>query len=313
MPSKIYTETQQELLTTDSIAEAGRKIFSELLVNMKEHELGSRSGSDVESVHQMRVASRKMRSLFEMIGNYYKPKTVMKHTQGLRTIGKTLGNIRDLDVLIEDLEKFEKTLDKETQASLKQIIKKLDKKRGKHRVVLNDMFDSKQYIKFIDRFKKFTQSRKKGVFPISNKSTPHQVRHLLPIILHERLAKVRAYETVLDGAEDEVLHALRVEFKQLRYALEFFKPVLGKSGEQFINEVKAMQNLLGRIQDIAVFTERANAIKQLSPEQQAVVDQYCVTRNHELVDLRSQFYIQWQSFNKRTTQRQFSDALLILR
>ena len=304
---------EQEIQVTDSIAEAGRKIFSNQLVNMKENELGSRDGEDIESVHQMRVASRKMRSLFNMIGAHYKPKMVARYSQDLRNIGNTLGTIRDLDVLIEDMQAFQSTLDTDTQVLIEQVIKKLDKKRSKNRVKLNALLDSGSYRKFIDRFTDFTNAKKKGALYVSDKSTPHQVRHLLPIILHELLAKVRAYETVLEDAEDEVLHALRVEFKQLRYALEFFKSVLGTSGESFIKEVKEMQNLLGRINDIAVFTERANKIKRLNDEQQTIIEQYCDTRNQELDDLRKQFYVQWQSFNKRTTQRQFSDALLVLR
>jgi len=311
--TQVVQSDEQEIKTTDSIAEAGRKIFADQLVNMKDNELGSRDGEDIESVHQMRVASRKMRSLFNMIGDHYKPKIVEKYSHGLRNIGNALGQIRDLDVLIEDMQAFQATLDADTQVILDQVIKKLDKKRRKNRIELNTMFDSSTYRKFIDRFTDFTQTQKKGVLLVSDKSAPYQVRHLLPILLHKRLASVRAYETVLEGAEDEVLHALRVEFKQLRYALEFFKSVLGTSGEHFIKEVKAMQNLLGRINDIAVFTERANKIKRLTPEQQSVIEQYCTTRNQELDDLRTQFYVQWQSFNKRTTQRQFADALLILR
>lgn len=304
---------EQEIQTTDSISEAGRKIFADLLVDMKENEFGSRSGEDIESVHQMRVASRKMRSLFKIIRDHYKPKAVAKYSQGLRNIGNALGEIRDLDVLIEDMQAFQTTLGEDSQVSIKQVIKKLDKKRHKNRVKLNALFDSVPYHKFIKRLTVFTQTQNKEARSVSDKSAPHQVRHLLPILLHEQLASVRAYETVLEGAEDEVLHALRVEFKQLRYALEFFKPVLGTSGEHFIKDVKAMQNLLGRINDIAVFKERATRIKRLTPEQQAVIEQYCDTRTQELNEHRNQFYVQWQSFNKRTTQRQFADALLILR
>jgi CHAD domain-containing protein len=313
MRSKLNTTDPQEIQATDAIAEAGRKIFAEQVNKMKHHEAGSRTGEDIESVHQMRVASRKMRSLFKLIGDYYKPKIVAKHSQSLRNIARTLGQIRDLDVLIEDLQEFQSTQDTDTQVIIGQIIKKLNKRRRKYRIVLNALFDSMPYHKFMEQFTDFAHINKKGALPIGDKSTPHQVRHLLPILLHKRLASVRAYETVLAGAKDEILHTLRVEFKQLRYALEFFKPVLGISIERFIKKVKAMQNLLGRINDIVVFTERANTIKRLTPEQQLIIGQYCIIRQQELDDLRNQFNVQWRSFNKRTTQRQFSDALLVLR
>lgn len=302
-----------EIQTTDPITEAGRKIFAKQLDKMLQHEAGSRTGEDIESVHQMRVAIRRMRSLFKLLGTYYKPKTVAKFSCSLRDIAKTLGQIRDLDVLILDLQDFQSTQDDDTQVIIKRIIKKLDKRRRKNRITLNALFDSMPYHKFVKQFTSFTKTHNKGAVSVDDKRTPHQVRHLLPILLHERLASVRAYDTVLPHVEDEILHALRVEFKRLRYAVEFFKPVLGASAEKFIKEVKVMQDLLGRINDITVFTQRVSVIKRLNSKQQAVIEIYSTIRQQELDSLRNQFDAQWQSFNKRTTQRQFSDALLVLR
>lgn len=303
----------QDLLVTDAMAEAGRKIFAEQLRIMQKHEDGSRTGDDIESVHQMRVATRKMRSLFKLIGEHYKPKTVAKYSSGLRDIARALGQIRDLDVIIEDLEDFCSKQSPETQAPVETIIQKFDKQRNKHRASINKMLDSDKYKKFVRQFSKFAHKQGRGAVDIISEEVPHQVRHVLPIILHQRLAIVRAYETVLPAAEDEVLHALRVEFKQLRYAVEFFKPVLGTSAEAYIKEVKAMQDLLGRINDIAVFSERIQSVRRLNDDQKVVVALYLETRNAELDILREQFDEQWQSFNQRTVQRQFSDALLVLR
>ena len=58
---------------------------------MKSHEQGSRSGEDIESVHQMRVAIRRMRSLFNLIGAHYRRKTVAEFERGLREIARALG------------------------------------------------------------------------------------------------------------------------------------------------------------------------------------------------------------------------------
>ena len=76
------------------------RLLAVQLNRMKRHEAGSRTGEDIESVHQMRVAIRRMRSLFRLVGAYYKPKTVDKYSRDLRRIARALGNIRDLDVLI---------------------------------------------------------------------------------------------------------------------------------------------------------------------------------------------------------------------
>lgn len=306
-------EQKQAIALTDTMAEAGRKIFAEQLGKMKQHEDGSRTGEDIESVHQMRVATRRMRSLFKLLGVYYKSKLVMKYNRSLQDVARALGHIRDLDVMILDLQEFQSTQPSNIQEIMESIIQKFDKQRRKHRVKSNDMFDSNVYAKFVRKFGKFTVKSGRGALPIVDEERPYQVRHVLPVILHQHLAAVRAYDTVLDGAEDETLHALRVEFKQLRYAVEFFKPVLGTSADGFIQEMKAMQDLLGRMNDIVVFTERVNHIKHPTDEQQEVIEQYQAARQQELDTLRSHFDDQWESFNRRTVQKQFADALLVLR
>jgi len=298
---------------TDPMAEAGRKIIARQLAKMKRHENGSRSGEDIESVHQMRVAIRRMRSLFKLIGTHYKPKLIRKYGRGLRDIARSLGDIRDLDVLILDLRDFQDTLSLDSRSHLEAVIQKLDQRRHKCRLKLNILFDSKRYRRFVNRLGEFSAESGKGAVPTPCPEAPHQVRHVLPILLYERLARVRAYETVLPQAGDETLHALRVEFKQLRYALEFFQPILGATADSVILEIKAMQDTLGRMNDIAVFIERLRQIGGLAAEQAAVIESYVMNRGEELASLRGQFRAQWDSFNQQATQRQFAEALLVLR
>lgn len=303
----------REILLDDPMAEAGRKLFAQQLRSMRRHEDGSRSGEDIESVHQMRVAIRRMRTLFGLIGGHYRGKTVAKYGGGLRRIARALGRIRDLDVLILDLQDFQATQPEPTRTALDEIISILDARRTRFRKRLNARFDSKSYSRFVRQFRRLCRKTGRGARPVPRRETPHQVRHVLPLLLHERFAIVRAYDTVLPAAEDSALHALRVEFKQLRYALEFFLPLLGSTAKGFLVEVKAMQDLLGRINDIAIFTEYVQGLEGLRPEQSDAIASYIADRDHELIGLREQFYAKWQSFNSRARQRQFSDSLLVLR
>lgn len=304
---------KREILPADPMAEAGRKILARQIRRMKRHEAGSRTGEDIESVHQMRVAIRRMRSLFNLIGAHYRRKTVTKYSRGLRDIARALGAIRDLDVLILDLQAFQASLPPAAQDDLAQVIAILDCRRGAYRVSLNKRFDSKPYARFIRQLQRLAKRPGRGARRVKRVDMPHQVRHVLPPLLHERLARVKAYDTALPAADDSTLHALRVEYKQLRYALEFFQPILGRSAGPFLDQVKAMQEILGRINDIAVFTEAVQRLDDLPPEQTAVLERYRAARDDELVGLRGQFYDAWARFNKRTTQRQFSDSLLVLR
>ena len=178
---------------------------------------------------------------------------------------------------------------------------------------LNTLFDSKGYRHFLRDFSRLCQNPGRGTAKLRNEEAPHQVRHVLPLLLHERMARVKAYDTVLPAAQDTTLHALRVEFKQLRYALEHFRPLLGSAAGLFVRQVKAMQEILGRIQDIAVFTDYMMRLDDLPTDQAEVIEAYIAARHVELVHLRARFDEEWTRFNNRATQRQFSDSLLVLR
>ncbi len=307
------SKASRDISLRDPMAEAGRKLLALQFERMMRHEAGSRSGEDIESVHQMRVAIRRMRSLFMLIGAAYKAKTVDKAGRDLRRVARALGRVRDLDVLIQDLESFLQSLPESDQAALEQVIARLDKRRGEQRAKLNALFDSKFYARFLRQFARLCKKPGRGAAPLPSLEAPHQARHVLPMLLHERLARVRAYDTVLPAADDRILHALRVEFKQLRYALEFFQPLLGTSNVSFLSEAKEMQDILGRVHDIAVFGDTMRGLKKLSPQQAAVLQGYLTERDQALVALRLRFDKQWASFNTRARLRHFSDGLLVLR
>lgn len=301
------------ILLSDPVAEAGRKLFARQIRRMTGQEAGSRKGADIEAVHRMRVAIRRMRSLLKLIPEHYRAGTVAKLEAGLREIARALGRIRDLDVLILDLERYAANAPSDQQAHIQAIIGRLERRRDKQRQRLNALFDSKRYDRFLRQLKRFGKTDGKGARRIKTRSAPHQVRHVLPVLLHRRLAQVRAYDTVLPDSNIEDLHELRVEFKQLRYALEFFQPNLGRSAGSFLRTARDMQEFLGRIHDISVFIEAVGRLKKLSEEEAHSLEQYRAARLAEQASLREEFGEHWTRFNNRATQRQFSDCLLVLR
>ena len=297
----------------DHVADAGRQIFLQQLRRMQAHEAGSRTGEDIESVHKMRVAVRRMRSLLRLVGDYHPDKTVARVQTRLRQIAHVLGAIRDLDVLILDLQQFSATLPPESQRHARALVSRLDRRRSKRRKRLNDFLDSKRYERALRQLDKFARNKTKRASRPLRPHEPQELRHVLPSLLHQRLAIVSAYDAVLPAADDKRLHALRVECKRLRYAIEFFAPVLGASAASFLELVTAMQDTLGRINDIAVFVSRLQNLKKLPPEQALIVEGYIASRNEELISLRATFYEEWTRLSTRAQRLKFSDALLVLR
>ena len=71
-------------------------------------EPGTRLGDDVEELHDMRVASRRLRAALSLFGDVLAP-AVLNLREELQWIGGVLGAVRDLDVQLEELEEWQAT------------------------------------------------------------------------------------------------------------------------------------------------------------------------------------------------------------
>jgi CHAD domain-containing protein len=298
----------------DTMAEAGRKVLLKEFVRMLQHEAGSRAGEDIEDVHQMRVAVRRIRSALRLLQRYFRTKSLSPYRRQLRKLARALGAVRDLDVLIADLSQFKASLDTNQQADLQKVIESLEQKQMAARQDLIRLLDGKAYRRFIRSFGEFLTTPGDGAKALSDDIVPIQVRHVLPGMIHGCLASVLAYDDVLDDAGPEMLHGLRIEFKRLRYTVSLFEDVLGTQIQNFIEDLKAMQEHLGRLNDIMVAQENLDdLIVGRNGYVSDSVRAYTERLNAEAANLLAQFPAMWSRFTSRKVQSKLSSALLALR
>jgi CHAD domain-containing protein len=292
------------------MAETGRKVLLHDFIRMLEHEAGSRSGEDIEDVHQMRVATRRMRSALRIFAPYFKGKAFRTFRARLKKVADALGAVRDLDVLIDDLTKYEK----KNGASLQAAVALLAEQRTEARTALQRALDRRDYNRFVVQFGEFLTTPGASARAVDTDAiAPNRVRHILPTLIYEHLGVVRAYDAAVTEGDAETLHALRIEFKRLRYLTHFFEEVLGSSAPDFLKDLKAIQDHLGRMQDIQVATDRLEDLMSgLSDEDAAALTAYLDAINAESDVLRAKFPEVWKKFNSVTTQRKLSNALLAL-
>ena len=74
----------------------------------------------------------------------------------------------------------------------------------------------------------------------------------VPGLLSRRYATLLDYGPSLHGASIETLHALRIDCKRLRYALEFLREALPAPAEAAIDDIKHAQDHLGDMHDAYV-------------------------------------------------------------
>src|SRR5205823_8758044 len=85
----------------DTLAEAGRKVLRMNLLRMLEMEPGIRAGEDIEAVHRMRVATRRMRAAWRVFDGAYRKRLQQRYVRELRVVATALGTVRDTDVQLE--------------------------------------------------------------------------------------------------------------------------------------------------------------------------------------------------------------------
>lgn len=291
---------------SDTISAAGRKLILADTIRLIALEDGARISDDPEFIHDMRVATRRMRSVLRLLSPYYSTKQVRRLIKRLRWLARKLGMVRDLDVLLLDLSM-------RAEPALSGIVERVQHKRGKAHKKLAAALDSSDYAALIDKLTAFALET---ADPLADTPPlPVEVRHVVPVLLHQRLAAVRGFDTLLEnGAQPgfDTLHALRIEFKQLRYATAAFKDVLGGTADAFVGEIKAIQDHLGRLNDVVVFEARLRKLVNdalIDPALMAILE----ALQHEADRLEKDFSHVWMRFNSRAVQKNLADALLVLR
>ncbi len=190
---------------------------------------------------------------------------------------------------------------------------------------MNAYLDSQEYARFKREFNIFLNTPFAGAKQVqSDPPDPALVRQIAPVLIYSRLASVRAYETFLEDAPIERLHMLRIEFKKLRYTVEYFQEVLGKRSAEVIERLKILQDHLGDLNDAQVATQILGDFiagyeqeRQSSPiserESLEEVVSYLAFRHAERHRLLNTFCETWSTaFDQKTFRRRLAQSVALL-
>ena len=302
------------------MAEACRLIWRQQAVQIILLEHGVRAAAagvdDPEYVHDIRVAIRRARAAHELFGHYFRPRDVKPILGGLRRLGKLLGRVRDLDVAIENLKTYAAEFegDEERVAGLERATQR---QRETALAALMQWLDSEEHASLVASFMVLATSPGMGVRRSTATSylpQPIQVRHCMPSTIVDRFERVRAYESLLDSATAaaeapaDQLHALRIQCKYLRYALEFNRHLLGKEGEELIGRLKQMQDHLGELNDCTVEVRRLSRL-DVDEDTGAIVQLRLVSLAQQSARLRKTFQPVFAAFVRWDNRRLLGEAI----
>jgi triphosphatase len=217
-----------------------RRHFAAMLA----HEPGVRLGEDPEELHDMRVATRRLRAALKLYKEVL-PRRAENYERDLRFFANALGEVRDLDVHLEQL----------AGEALEEIVAALEERRVEARRRMLEGLDSNRYERFVASF---TGTLRRGRSPVPT----GPILEVAPDEIRRRYKKVRkVVETLTEDSPPEDFHDLRKKGKRLRYALEPLQGIYGKPAEKMVDLLKDVQDDLGDNQDLVA---AAQSLKELA-------------------------------------------------
>ena len=264
-----------------------RKHFGIFLAN----EPGTRLGEDIEALHDMRVATRRLRAAMAAFRPFLTPRVLALRDE-LGWVAAALGEVRDLDVQIDRMDEWREGFPEERAHALDAIESLLHARRNTARKRMLFALDSRRYQRLVARFTSLLR------FGPPRSFAPGRVPILAvaPDLVEKRYRTVRkAGDRISRESPPDLYHALRIDAKKLRYALEFVGTgIYGRPAVEFSTRVTAMQDVLGLHQDACVAIDMLHEIadtsgRRLSPATLLAMGSISERYRTHAEDLRRQF------------------------
>jgi triphosphatase len=240
--------------TSMSAGEVAFAILRKQFTAMQVHEPGTRLGEDPEELHDMRVATRRMRAALKLFSAAL-PKQADFYRNELKWVAGALGEVRDLDVQIEQIDGLSSEQEEDGEA-FDEVVGALEKRRAEARERMLEALDSDRYDRFVASYAGMLRRGPEGEEyedGVANES----IVVVAPDLVSRRYKKWRKTgKNLSEESPPEEYHEFRKEGKRLRYTLEFLKDVYGeKPAMGLVKPLKELQDGLGRHQDLIVAAE----------------------------------------------------------
>jgi CHAD domain-containing protein len=242
------TDEAPEEPGTAALKAALRKQHARMLA----HDPGVRLGDDPEDVHQLRVATRRVRAFLRAARRFFADDRGETARTELAWLADLLGDVRDLDVLIERIRDERTRLDLPTQPGAAHVADLLVAEREAARGRLLNAMRTKRYVRLLARIEELAENP-----PLEGDDVPVEK------LARREFKKLRRAAAALDAhPSDDEVHKVRVRAKRARYAAEVAEETAGKPATRFIKKTKRLQDIAGELQDAAVAEERLRALSE---------------------------------------------------
>jgi CHAD domain-containing protein len=227
----------------ETVADAARKAIAFGAEVLLRNQNAAESG-EAEPLHQLRVATRRLRATIEMFANVIYAAQLKILRRDIPWIAHQAGACRECDVTSALIAARAQKIGTGLDTAIAPMISALDERRKAEHARLYELLGSKRYQGLLAKLsrpaiKKVGADRRLGVVAAQ-------------LIRPASRGASRLGEKIAGDAPSLLFHKLRVRIKRLRYELEMMAPLGAKRHRKTLARLEALQELLGLYHDTTV-------------------------------------------------------------
>ena len=227
-----------------------QSLLQQQLSALQDHTPALFDGS-VEGVHDARIATRRIRELLPLAGEWHSPKAVDRLHQGFRAIGRALGEVRDADVRIMLLKHLEPRIPSAVPA-LVGLRKQQERRRLE---LMRKLIKQLEHHGLRDLMHEALPGR--GAHSGWGRGPGRRWRQQLLLILSGRAQRARDAVRHATGVYfPHRAHSARIAIKKLRYVMEIAEATRTFQTTGAIPALKKVQDILGDLHDRQEFIDK---------------------------------------------------------
>ena len=234
---------------------AAREVLRFLFTVMRMNEAIFEKDLDTEVLHDFRVAVRRTRSALAQVKGVFPVRTTNRFKKDFAYVGKLSNTLRDLDVYLLAQDDYKALLPGDLRDDIDPLFSHLHAKRASAFQKVTRGLKTIKYAQIMKDWEAFLDQPPRDTATAPNAGVP--VIDLASQRIYKKYRGiVKKGRKILANSEDEMLHALRIECKKLRYLLEFFAGLFPrKKMNTLIGQLKKLQDNLGDFNDLCVQQE----------------------------------------------------------
>lgn len=287
------------------VATACGLVLNRYLSALTAREPGTRDGKDIEDLHMMRVALRKLRAALTVFRGAINKTARTAVEDELNWLGDALGDIRDLDVFLDRMAVTRSELDEVSAQALREVDRIIQRQRTEKREVMLSALNDDRYTVFVAGLRRRIEKHDLALFsgPSANAPLFDASGKLLKKFLKKA---VRAVDALDEESAPEALHAARKKVRRLRYGLDFLGSFHGRPANRLRKQAKLVQDLLGEHQDAIVAQDVLRSVIEAlreegttDPETYVAIGQAIQRETRHAEAARAKFFAERKRFLKR--------------